>query len=362
MKRGGMTAAIVVSVLLHVVLVVAVLWEGDAVPQTPEVEPVPIEIVELPPEDGEEGEEAPPPAPASAPEGEEAETETGQAGAPAGLPDTMAPASPVRFDLGTPNALEGSDAAGPEGGATESDADTPPTDTPPTDTAATPEATAAPAESETTSEAAHDRETDEPASDDAASETEAAEGAPSETDEPMPLAALDPEASSWDGPTSGTATEPLQDPAEHSPAADEPSDDTEPLSERTPPDETVAETVVVPMPNPQRQAAVEGTASESGESDGASEAAQVAYTEAVRRAIAPGFFSAMRTVSGSGVVVIEVAIERSGRVQSAELMQSSGSPALDAASLKAAREAPYPPLPPAVVQDPLRVLIPLRAR
>jgi protein TonB len=48
----------------------------------------------------------------------------------------------------------------------------------------------------------------------------------------------------------------------------------------------------------------------------------------------------------SGMVVITIAIRRNGSVERADIVQSSGVPALDAAALRIAKMAePYPPLP-----------------
>jgi protein TonB len=98
----------------------------------------------------------------------------------------------------------------------------------------------------------------------------------------------------------------------------------------------------------------------AGEAGGS--AVPSSYAEAVRSAVAPGFFDAVRTVSGSGMVLVAVVIRRDGKVMSARVVNGSGNPALDAASLSAARAAPYPPLPRSVDRSALTVHIPLRVR
>ncbi|MEM9224527.1 MAG: TonB family protein [Pseudomonadota bacterium] len=102
--------------------------------------------------------------------------------------------------------------------------------------------------------------------------------------------------------------------------------------------------------------------SDGGMALGRGEAAQVAYTEAVRSAVAPGFFRAMNGVNASGMALVDVVIRRGGTVQSAKLVESSGVPGLDNAALAAAQTAPYPRLPPDVEGETLLVRIPFRAR
>ena len=70
----------------------------------------------------------------------------------------------------------------------------------------------------------------------------------------------------------------------------------------------------------------------------------------------------MRTVTGSGTVVIEVTIVRSGAVRSARVARSSGNPPLDLAALAAVSTAPYPPLPASIADDALTLQIPFRVR
>ncbi|GAB5376403.1 MAG: hypothetical protein AcusKO_28650 [Acuticoccus sp.] len=95
---------------------------------------------------------------------------------------------------------------------------------------------------------------------------------------------------------------------------------------------------------------------------GSEATSQVAYTEAVRSAIAPLFFNAMRNVNASGTVVVEVVIRRDGTVSGAKVVQGSGNDVFDRAALFSARGARYPPLPPDITRDSLTVHIPLRAR
>lgn len=95
---------------------------------------------------------------------------------------------------------------------------------------------------------------------------------------------------------------------------------------------------------------------------GSEATSQVAYTEAVRSAIAPLFFNAMRDVNASGTVVVEVVIRRDGTVSGAKVVQGSGNDVFDRAALFSARGARYPPLPPDITRDSLTVHIPLRAR
>ncbi|MEM9148816.1 MAG: TonB family protein, partial [Pseudomonadota bacterium] len=95
---------------------------------------------------------------------------------------------------------------------------------------------------------------------------------------------------------------------------------------------------------------------------GGGETTQVAYTEAVRSAIAPRFWAAMAAVNQSGMAVVEVVILKSGKIRSSRIVQSSGVPAIDDASLEAARTTFYPPLPESIGREQLVVHIPLRVR
>ncbi|MEM6848341.1 MAG: TonB family protein [Pseudomonadota bacterium] len=91
------------------------------------------------------------------------------------------------------------------------------------------------------------------------------------------------------------------------------------------------------------------------------DSAAIGYTEAIRSAVAPIFFSLMASVPSSGTVMVDVRIARDGSVLDARLSQTSGSFDLDTAALKAVKTAQYPPLPPEIRENALRVRIPLRA-
>jgi TonB family protein len=89
---------------------------------------------------------------------------------------------------------------------------------------------------------------------------------------------------------------------------------------------------------------------------------EVAYTQAVRSAVAPQFFAAMSGLQATGTAIVEVVIGRSGSVRSTRMVRSSGDRALDAASLTAVQSASYPPIPEDVAGEELTIHIPLRAR
>ncbi len=340
-------------------------------------------------------------------EPESAATEDDTAGnAPGAETAGGPPPTPVPLAVGTPTTLYGDAGSGAEGAAL-------PADVAAEETAAPP----APNENETgTSDTAGTEQAEEA---DMPQETEAAaaqsapapaEDAAADADEPAqdaPVAAVSdpaPGEATW-GSAADTASDAMQAPqdapeaaaaANEVPPAEEPADTP---AEATPLEDTLADSELaattpsdqpgfaLPLPKPQRQPSeVVGTGatpaatatSQVSLSDalrealaagfgGAGEAgrgqvAEVAYTEAVRSAIAPLFFSAMRNVSGSGQVVVAVVIRRDGSVRSAEVVQGSGNTELDRASLYAAKSAPYPALPPDVTSETLTVHIPLRVR
>ena len=86
------------------------------------------------------------------------------------------------------------------------------------------------------------------------------------------------------------------------------------------------------------------------------------YVQAVRSAIAPGFYREAAGVGGTGTTLVAVEIRRDGSVLSARVEKSSGNPQLDAASLAAAQGARFPPLPVTMNRAALTIHIPLRVR
>lgn len=486
MNQRGQSAAVMVSVLLHVAVVSAVVWEQAVSPQKAmAVDVVPIEaVIEVPQED-EETETAQPEQP-QPPSGE-------QLAALRELP----PINPVALNIGAPTTLDGGDAGGTAGEAQA------PEETPiEEDTAGNPNAEADPTAAQdgsdrtdqegrtspnreaadTGPEQSQAEETADPAADpdNELSQTPAtnalvrrddpAEGTPSEversntgpgggggdTDDGTSVtqappagadaslengapetvtAALSPDVlrtdtttgEDWqvpqDAQTQNEALpdeadeEPPQtasvDPADASPPEDAPqfrddsqvreeSDETQTRDDDGAPDApgderdlalgipSAANLLGQPVPNPIRErnlaARVEelrriappspdvslsdalraalqsGAFGGSLSGRGAGDSAQVSYTEAVRSAVAPGFWSAARGVQGSGTVVVAVVIARNGKVSSARVVESSGHAGLDSAALSAARAAPYPALPESLNLDQLTVHIPLRIR
>lgn len=490
MKHRGLTAAVLVSVLLHAVVLGLIVWKkSPPAHETAAVEAVEVELV---PEEGEEetqipnldlsldavtaaeeaalaqkqgseesadSEEAPTAEDASQSEpaggeAEAAETEAAEAEAAeaeaetaeaneleaaqelaqeqeqeqaeqqeaetaaveddtaGNAPDAEAiggpPPSPIPLAVGTPTTLYGDAGSGAEGAAL------------PTEAEAADEAAAPPAlnEAETgTSDTAGTDQAEDTATPQDAEATAArsepvpAEDATAEADEPAedtPVAAIsepEPGEATWGGEADivSDAMQAPEDAPEEAPAANEapPTEDPAdaPTETAEPEEDTLAGSELaattpsdqpgfkLPLPKPQREpsevvgngaAPASAATSQVSLSDalrealaagfgGAGEAgrgqvAEVAYTEAVRSAIAPLFFSAMRNVSGSGQVVVAVVIRRDGSVRSAEVVQGSGNTDLDRASLYAAKSAPYPALPPDVTSETLTVHIPLRVR
>lgn len=478
-RRGWLTAALVVSVLVHVAIAIALIWKSTPAPfETAAVESIPVELVELPPP-------PPPPAPEAENEGP--------------------PPVPVDLNIAEPDTLRADDPAGRDGEISETNAqsaapqtgdapEVPPEASEAAEAAETPapvevEAEAPPAAPETAEREASTEQTEtegeaeteaqlqteaeevsdaqpeaepqqaegdpeaeaqpqgdpeavspsataeEPAAaerqteGEATTQTDTAEADTEPTSDPVdqPATAEPSEAPDVSDSAAGSSTDPLQplgeaestaaeqEEAAAAPAArqtdteavdllaDNPGEESEedpegaPDADENATEEAVAAAlppgVVLPVPNPQREpgsatpAAVSEPQSqrqdtarvglsealrsvlssgywapESSDGQGTAQSAQVAYTEAVRSAVAPGFWNAMQGIRGVGVVVVEVVIRKDGTVKSARVAQSSGDPNLDAASLSAARGAPYPPLPAAVGRETLTVHIPLRAR
>jgi len=411
MKRGDFPGAILISVLLHAGVVAAILWEFEVSPHaSTNVEPISVEIVEEPPQ----APAAAPAAPSSAPEtfeggpppvpvqlniGDPDTLEGEDTAAPEGTDDAAAvetATSGQSVDERPPDALQpapdGSDAPVPQTPEASAPASSAPGETPlePTEAGeerAVPQVAARAADG--TAQA--DGETD--------AQVARAEPAPGGADEilsaPGSHVTVPPEGPTEPPPADVEASEADPDraaevrddaePAPQDPDEASPRDAADPSRESgEPPGPAIA----LPVPNPQRETTSQARA-EPGEAEasqaalsealrsvlasgapnveaeddgGRAQTAQVAYAEAVRSAVAPVFWSAMRAVSGSGLVVVEVVIRRDGSVQSARIIRDSGDPALDSASLSAARTASYPSLPPAVDRDTLTVHIPLRAR
>ena len=412
------------SVLLHAAVIGAVMWEpAEALPEPPPVEAIEVEIV--PAEDAPEPpapEEQPEPEPTleelrlnfedsdetptelealatdstPAPTDAAAEGDPEQAAAasddpsaqdgsdgggqaPGGDPGAEAPV-PVELNAGAPDSLFGESATGEDGD---------------TEAASTGGEEGEEAETEAPepeAETAVSEETGTPSSADAAAEeTEPQESPTEETvtedtpTEDTPAEAADetgtelPDILTSDQPAEDSISAPGGEASEQADTAEdvEPTDDLEdPIG--------ITRDLVVPVPNPQRAArntlpeqidttqltlnqALRAALAEgvgvagSGEADG-QRSAQVAYTEAVRAAVAPRFWNEMRSVSASGLVVVEIVILRNGTVQAARIVDSSASGELDNAALTATQIASYPPFPPTMEGDQLIVHIPLRAR
>lgn len=332
---------------------------------------------------------------------------------------SLPPPSPIATGLGTPDSLYGREGSGPNALADPTEAETAaatdtPSDTPVPETAAPPQAEPSeePPTEATPARSAAQSDTDGEATT-PAPETETAESAlpegelnDSESDARLAMLATESPDAELSQPTeaeeAATSTEEATAPLTDETAPEEPAAPPAAASEGEETGEAAAELVdplaladtpvryrenPLPVANPDREAvpddalpktaapAPAGGISEalrqalasglfgSGPSGiGSGTASQVAYTEALRSAIAPLFFNEMRNIDARGTAVVELVIARSGEVISAKLVQRSSSDALNAAALYAARGASYPPLPSDVKGDRQAFHIPLRAR
>jgi len=413
MKRGELAAAIAVSAVLHAAAVLAILWEFDPSEEHSRPDAVPVELVMMPrrsmeaaaPTEVEAVEQAEP-ATASPPTGAVAPSRTredanvNETRAPPRAADSVAsPVVPVPPRVAAPMTLEGrgtgaadepvdaeaSDARPPAGAVGEADG------TSQTSTAAALRADEA-REQASPSDAAVSSEAPAELDDVGASGQHAGASGEGDTSPRLETSATKRlQAADASGGGAGTSIDlppagedEANDQAEGPVAAPEgtaAAPDTA-TAARPPYPETAAaandESVVAPAEeaaeprsaNPGglgaalRAALHNSPAMTAPTTQRGTEESSVpaSYAQAVRSAVAPGFFEAMRTVSGSGTVVVAVVIRRDGKVMSARVVQGSGNPALDAASLSAARGAPYPPLPRDVERSALTVHIPLRVR
>lgn len=381
-RRIGPLAAVVVSLVLHLALFAAVFWR----PEEPETDPVAVTLVPV------ELVVAPPPSPSPS---EPAELRGLALPVVPVLPMTDAPLALDGIGAGAPGPLAEEAAAGDAPGGTPDGADA---GEPAPETDERAEAETAEAEGSAQGEAAADAaETDE-----ADSARDGSPGVPAPAERPaVPEERPATPAGPGDGEAETAAEEaapPQPEPLATSEAGELPAvPETDETAEETvsgdAPHEDVAEASAdaPPLEGPDGDEATDaaadappadapavGTPAASGaapaplwdrlgsalrESAGSATeggGAEADYAEAVRSAIAPGFYAAMASVRASGTVVVEVVIQRDGTVRSARVVQSSGDPALDAGSLSAARSARYPPLPGG--RDALTVHIPLRVR